>query len=201
MIAIWILTNIFVRTSTIGTTRIIHTIVVHKVHLHVRHNVIAGISIIINANNNLRTIYIRTREDHRRRRAVGGSRNRTMDGFRRWGTDMVALPITGRTLTFIRVDTGILHGSVQGRCGDGTTGSTTNTTNTVTTVKWWPRVERKAKQECDGEREQYNQRSRSALLLRGGGGISAAKCRVLVLHRDNVAVIVVFICFSFRCFE
>jgi len=90
---------------------------------------------------------------------------------------MVALPITGRTLTFVRVGTGILH-DVQGSCGNGTTGSTTTTTNTVTTANRLPRVERKAEQECDGEREQHNQRRISFLLLRSGGsGRSAVECR------------------------
>ena len=115
---------------------------------------------------------------------------------------MVALPITGRTLTFVRVGTGILH-DVQGSCGDGTTGSTSTTTNTVTTANRLPRVEqRKAEQECDGEREQHNQRRISFLLLRSGGsGRSAVECRffvhnVVVLLVRFVAV-VVFVSFRF----
>ena len=137
-----------------------------------------------------------------RGKRAGGTRGRTMHGSRRRGTDMVALPITGRTLTFVRVGTGILH-DVQGSCGDGTTGSTTTTTNTVTTANRLSRVERKAnKKECDTEREQHNQRSISFLLLRGRGDgrRSAGECRFFV-HHDNVVVNYGCVRFSFRCFE
>ena len=113
------LTNISVGTHTIGTSRILHTIPVHKVHVHLRHNFVTVIPIILGIN--IRTIHIIPREDHRGRRAR--SRGRTMHGFRRWGTEVKknigAVKLTGRTFTIVRGGT---EPFLQCSCGDDTTG-------------------------------------------------------------------------------